>query len=117
MNTYYAELLAIFEATKQITKLLFSPIHFIWEVSIYSDSQAALKVLRNPQQQCSQPLIRKTLEITHAISAQTGLRINFHWVPGHAGIKGNEDAHILAQQAMIEGKQTPTTVCLKTVML
>src|SRR5204862_6488772 len=51
LNTYYSELSAILEATKQTANLLSSPVHFIREVSIYSDSQTVLKVLRNPCQQ------------------------------------------------------------------
>ena len=50
LNAYYSELSAILEATKQTASLSSSPVHFIQEVSIYSDSQVALKVLRNPCQ-------------------------------------------------------------------
>ena len=66
LNTYYSELTAILEAAKQIANNVAPPpVHFVREVSIYSNSQAALKALENPKQQSRQSLIYETLKYIH----------------------------------------------------
>jgi ribonuclease HI len=61
-------------------------------VSICSDSQAALKALHAPKMS---PLVRQCQQALNDISAQHAMRL--FWVPGHAGVRGNETADRLAR--------------------
>ena len=61
-------------------------------VSICSDSQAALKVLQAAK---TSPLICQCQQALNDISAPHAVRL--YWVPGHAGVRGNEIADRLAR--------------------
>ena len=65
--------------------------HFI----IYSDSKSALDSLESSS--CS-PTFISVLNLYNAL-VKKGYNILFCWIPGHAGIKGNEQADIAAKQA------------------
>jgi ribonuclease HI len=62
-------------------------------VSICSDSQAALKALRAVR--TMSPLVYQCQRPLNDISAQHA--VGLYWVPGHAGINGNETADELAR--------------------
>ena len=62
-------------------------------VSICSDSQAALKALQAAK--ATSPLIRQCQHALNNISARHAVRL--YWVPGHAGVRGNETADRLAR--------------------
>jgi ribonuclease HI len=62
-------------------------------VSIYSDSQAALKALQAAK--TTSPLVCQCQQALNDISAQHAVRL--YWVPGHAGVRGNETADKLAR--------------------
>jgi hypothetical protein len=57
-------------------------------ISICSDSQAALKALRAVR--TISPLVRQCQEALEDIS--TRYAVGLYWVPGHAGVRGNETA-------------------------
>ena len=62
-------------------------------VSICSDSLAALKALRAVK--TTSPLVRQCQEALNVISM--GRAVGLFWVPGHAGVRGNEIADGLAR--------------------
>jgi hypothetical protein len=55
-------------------------------VSICSDSQATLKALQTAK--TTSPLVQQCQQALNDISTQHAIRL--YWVPGHAGVKGNE---------------------------
>jgi ribonuclease HI len=64
-------------------------------ILIFSDSQAALKVLSSPT--VTSELVAECL---HALSALASLNeVTLVWVPGHCSIPGNKEADKLARQA------------------
>jgi hypothetical protein len=62
-------------------------------VSTCSDSQAALKALRAVR--TTSPLVYQCQKVLNGISAQHA--VGLYWVPGHAGVNGNEIADELAR--------------------
>ena len=71
------------------------PVKF---VSIYSDSQAVLKALQvaKPPSQ----LLRHYQKVLNDIS--TRHTVGLYWVPGHAGLRGNEIVHKLARDGSVQ---------------
>jgi ribonuclease HI len=55
-------------------------------ISICSDSQTALKALKAAK--TTSPLVRQCQQALNDISARHAVRL--YWVPGHAGVRGNE---------------------------
>ena len=62
-------------------------------VSICSDSQLALKALQAFR--TTTPLVQQCQKALNDIS--TGHAVGLYWVPGHAGVRGNEIANELAR--------------------
>jgi len=62
-------------------------------MSICSDNQVALKALQAAKTRS--PLVRQCQQVLNDISAQHAVRL--YWVPGHAGVRGNEIADGLAR--------------------
>ena len=62
-------------------------------VSICSDSQAALKALQAAK--TMSPLVCQCQQALNDISARHAVRL--YWVPGHAGMRWNENADGLAR--------------------
>jgi hypothetical protein len=50
--------------------------------------------------QTTYPLVRKCLKVLNAIS--TGQTVELFWVPGHAGVRGNEIAYKLARDGSVK---------------
>jgi ribonuclease HI len=69
---------------------------------IFSDSQAALKTLRNPRMVSGQEYIR---DCVHLLSECTdmGIDVTLRWIPGHEGVPGNEAADRAAKRAALTG--------------
>ncbi|KAG8713231.1 hypothetical protein FRC08_013528 [Ceratobasidium sp. 394] len=70
------------------------------EIHFYTDNQAALKEvcnLRPHPGQYASILFRKAVD--QYLNADNSNSIQIHWVPGHAGIPGNERADQLASEA------------------
>jgi len=66
-------------------------------ISICFDSQAALKALQAAK--TMSPLVRQCQQALNDISAQHSMRL--YWVPGHAGVRGNEIADGLARSGLL----------------
>jgi ribonuclease HI len=64
-------------------------------ILIFSDSQAALKVLCSPQ--VTSGLVAECLDELSALASLN--EVTLVWLPGHCGIPGNEEAGKLARQA------------------
>lgn len=67
--------------------------------TIFTDLRAALQVLRRSPLEASNPvLILKTL-YNYAAATNKGHTVDFQWVLGHTGIRGNESANAEAENA------------------
>jgi len=66
--------------------------------AIFTDNQAALKALKNTNRPSGQYVIKQMVDALAAASAR-GLHVEFHWIPAHHGIEGNELAVRLTKEA------------------
>ena len=68
------------------------------EVIICSDSAAALEALRRGKSKARPDIIIDILSVFFRIGCRSN--ITFFWVPGHAGIGGNEQVDPIAKQSL-----------------
>ncbi|KAL5271233.1 hypothetical protein ACHWQZ_G001761 [Mnemiopsis leidyi] len=64
------------------------------DIAIFSDSQAVIKALNNPQ--VKSRMILETINSLNTLGNNNTVSIN--WIPGHEGVPGNERADELARQ-------------------
>ncbi|KAG0414306.1 hypothetical protein HPB47_008536 [Ixodes persulcatus] len=70
---------------------------------IFSDSQEAIKECKA---RASPSKLRKMKNLASQLRGQ-GVHVKIEWVPGHAGIPGNEEAHRIARAALfLSGEET-----------
>lgn len=75
------------------------------ELTVFSDSQYALKALKRLGQDSGQFLIGSIARLSHNINSSTKtVKVGFQWCPAHSNVPGNEKAHKLAQRATEKGK-------------
>lgn len=73
-------------------------------VTVFSDSQYALKALKRIGQDSGQFLVGSIASLGHGInSSSSNVKVCFQWCPAHSKILGNEIAHKLAQSATEKG--------------
>lgn len=89
-SIYLAEVAAIIKFCKKIEDV--GLINH--QISIYTDSQAALKALSSPK--TNSALTLKCWESLNIVSNRN--KIKMTWVPVHSDIPGNEKADALAKQ-------------------
>ena len=93
-----AEVVAINAALQELLKLTDATHQ---SIHIYSDSRAGLQLLsRGPSNQCllaAQDTWKSLRELSNR-----GTHTMLQWVPGHAGLLGNEEADRLANQGSSE---------------
>jgi ribonuclease HI len=96
-NVHHTELEAIWTVIKSIPQDTNRSVR----VRVFSDNQGALRSIKKPKSNDSLNLV---LKIRERISRAT---FSLHWVPGHEGIKGNERANELAQEATRDTQTLP----------
>ena len=89
-SSYTAELMGI----RQALHILYD--HNQEEITIYSDSQAAIQAISDYKFD-SNPAIPEIIETIMNHHA-AGTKINLAWIPSHCGIHGNEEADRLAAE-------------------
>ncbi|RAK94816.1 ribonuclease H family protein, partial [Aspergillus ibericus CBS 121593] len=90
-NVYAAELRGLQLATTWIRVLGVDRARRNGEVHIFSDSQAALKAMRAPRMSSGQQILALLLREVEELRKE-GVKVNYHWIPGHEGVRGNERA-------------------------
>jgi hypothetical protein len=69
-----------------------------------TDNQAALRSiddLSDHPGQCASIIFRRHLD--HLLSTDNTFRVTLSWIPGHEGFAGNEEADLLAKEAVVAG--------------
>ena len=75
------------------------------QITVFTDSQYALKALQGLGQDSGQFFTESIARMSHEInSSNTNTNIQFQWSLAHSKISGNEKAHELAQTATEKGK-------------
>ena len=96
MKVYDGELAGIVRALTEASRTSLSCKH-IW---IFTDNQAAIrnsyKLIPHPGHQISLQIQQLTMPL---LDSDMDLQLHLHWVPGHPGVQGNDEADRLAQQA------------------
>ena len=99
-----AELVAVQTALKTVAGLPPTSANSITEVRLCTDSRACLQILqRGPTVQPE--ALAADIWATINNLTEKGKNITLQWVPGHAGIQGNEEADKLANRAAAELNQ------------
>ncbi|KAL1494863.1 hypothetical protein ABEB36_010381 [Hypothenemus hampei] len=95
MRYQYAQRLLIFVAIYEALKLVFKK--GITDVCIFSDSLSTIEKLKDNsfKAKISYNIIKMNKLLNQAFSRSVS--IVFAWIPGHVGIKGNEEADTLAK--------------------
>ncbi|EUC53470.1 reverse transcriptase from transposon X-element protein, putative, partial [Rhizoctonia solani AG-3 Rhs1AP] len=72
------------------------------DITIYTDSQAAISCINNHSQGASAQLLKETCEaIRTARKGSGGTPIQLQWCPGHASIPGNKAADLEASRVAV----------------
>ena len=74
------------------------------EYRIFTDSQTALSRIQFDFPGPGQRMARKAIRLAGALSSQ-GVTVKINWVPGHAGIQGNEIADSAARNAALRQRK------------
>ena len=91
-TVFSAELTAI----KQALKYIKTSKHETF--MILSDSLSSLQAIDN--EKWDNPIIQSILELNQQIFDETDKFVDYCWIPGHTGIKGNEEADKAAKEAL-----------------
>ena len=67
-------------------------------VAVFTDNQAALQALESPRRQSGQFILIRIIQALAEASLR-GISVEFHWIPAHQAISGNEMADKLAKEA------------------
>ena len=112
LNVYCAELYAIYQAVLSIRPYIGgSAERRNRRMIVFSDSQAALKAIARPRQQSGQFILHDLLSEIEEIRRWTGVKVEFRWVPAHAGVTPNEVVHEISRLATQESR-TPQQIHL-----
>jgi ribonuclease HI len=67
------------------------------KVHIYTDNQAAIRAVRNPQRQSGQYFLEMIMGFLQKLQ-EMGIAVELHWIPAHKGVEGNEAADTAAKE-------------------
>ena len=95
-SNYVAEKEAITQAITHIHDMFDDHPNLVRDIVIFTDSQSALQALENGQSG-DKSLSRLTMKFDQLMSKHE-TQITLQWIPGHAGIGGNEKADTLAKK-------------------
>lgn len=73
------------------------------KISIFSDSQAAIKELQDSKRNAGQALRIQIYRRVNQLQARGG-KVTVRWIPSHSGIEGNEQADKAAKDAAANGR-------------
>ena len=98
LSNFLGELAGIESATAQIWSAVKYNALSNRQITVFTDSQYALKALQGLGQDSGQFFTESIARMSHEInSSNTNTNIQFQWSPAHSKIPGNEKAHKLAQ--------------------
>jgi len=107
MEVYDAELWAIRLALREsVQKRDTLQTHGVTEVAVFSDSQAAIRRTERLDHGPGRDLARWVNQCARTLH-EAAIETEIHWVPGHTGIPGNEEADRQANLAR-EGRRAGT---------
>ena len=110
-SNYEAEITAMQASLEYINDLFMVTTEKIEDIVIFTDSQSALLAYEKDSK-CKR--LRKLNNLINHLMDVYGIMVTLQWIPGHAGISGNENADKLAkrgaQQPQPENKVTYETV-------
>lgn len=94
-DVFDAELFAIYRGLKAAARLRKEKMPNIRKLTVFADAQEVLKRLELDSEAPGQALTRAIWGWERALN---GITIEYHWVPGHTGVPGNEVADLFAKR-------------------
>jgi ribonuclease HI len=106
MEIMDAEIFAIAESVKdaELTARNHPSIRHVW---IFTDSQAAIKRLPDLDPKPGQSLVHVVHQSVLKLEKKFGVAVNFHWIPAHSHIAGNDKADRNAKKGAQNEKNEP----------
>lgn len=106
LSVHFGEMYAIKWAVETLARVMESGFSQPTQVTVLSDSQAALRALKAPACQSGQWVLRQITHSIHELEKSRGHTIMLQWIPGHANVVENERADLAARAATEVGKSS-----------